>query len=88
VYSYAPLDTPKTKASDVEAQDDIQTVGGQKNLAGKVSTLHGSNRPFFHIDVPAAVESAVSGIEQRLAYVSTESSEKNLGHTELSTKQA
>ena len=88
VYSYAPLDTPKTKASDVEAQDDIQTVGGQRNMAGKVSTLHGSNRPFFHIDVPAAVESAVSGIEQRLAYVSTESSEKNLGHTELSTKQA
>jgi sodium-independent sulfate anion transporter 11 len=88
VYSYAPLDTPNKKASDVEAQDDIQIVGGQKNLAGKVSTLHGSNRPFFHIDVPAAVESAVSGIEQRLAYVSTEGSEKNLGHTELSTKQA
>ncbi|KAF2627674.1 sulfate permease 2 [Macroventuria anomochaeta] len=88
VYSYAPLDTPSPKAGDVESQDEIQTVGGQKGFSGKVSTLHGQNRPFFHIDVPAAVESAISGIEQKLAHVSTDSSEKNLGHTELSTKQA
>ena len=44
--------------------------------------------PFFHIDVPAAVESAISGIEQKLAHVSTDSSERNIGQTELSTKQA
>ncbi|XPT02843.1 hypothetical protein M3J09_011949 [Ascochyta lentis] len=87
VYSYAPLDAPNSKAGDVEAQDEIQAVGGQKGFSGKVSTLHGQNRPFFHIDVPAAVESAISGIEQKLAHVSTDSSEKNLGHEQLSTKQ-
>lgn len=88
VYSYAPLDTPSSRVGDVEAQDEIQAAGGQKGFAGKVSTLHGQNRPFFHIDVPAAVESAISGIEQKLAHVSTDSSERNIGQTELSTKQA
>ncbi|KAJ4310601.1 hypothetical protein N0V94_008358 [Neodidymelliopsis sp. IMI 364377] len=87
VYSYAPLDTPNSKVGDVESQDEIQAVGGQKGLAGKVSTVHGQNRPFFHIDVPAAVESAISGIEQRLAHISTDSSEKGIGHANLSAKQ-
>lgn len=86
VYSYTPLDITNTKTMDIEAQDEIQTVGVQKGFSGKISTLHGQNRPFFHIDVPAAVESAISGIEQKLTHMSTDSSEKNVGRAELSTK--
>lgn len=87
VYSYAPLDNDAPKVHDPEAQNEIHAAGGNKGLpSGKVTTVHGQNRPFFHIDVPAAVESAISGVNTKLAHVSSGSSH-DIGQTELSTKQ-
>lgn len=87
VYSYVPLDSATSKVHDPEAQDEIHTVGAQKGLpAGKVTTVHGQNRPFFHIDVPAAVESAIAGVNTKLSQVSSGSSEE-LRQTEFNTKQ-
>lgn len=72
VYSYAPLDTAVPKVGDEEAQNEIQAIGGQKSFfPSKVSTVHGQNRPFFHMDVPAAVESAIASVETKLAHVSS-----------------
>ena len=49
--------------------------------------MHGQNRPFFHIDVAAAVESAIAGVNGKLAQVSSGSShEHEVGQTELTTK--
>lgn len=60
VYSYAPLETTASpKPLDPEAQDFDQSPA--RLPFGKVTTVHGLNRPFFHIDVPAAVESAIVG---------------------------
>ncbi|KAF2707257.1 sulfate permease 2 [Pleomassaria siparia CBS 279.74] len=80
VYSFAAVgDTPSRdpKTGDVEAQDEIQPVGEKQHesFPGKLSTVHGQNRPYFHIDVPAAVESAISGIETKLSQVSSVSSQ-------------
>jgi sodium-independent sulfate anion transporter 11 len=86
VYSYAPLDTSAPKLGDAEAQDEIQSVGHKGFPSGKVTTVHGQNRPFFHIDVPAAVESAIAGINGKLAHESSGSSQEHLGTTELQTK--
>jgi sodium-independent sulfate anion transporter 11 len=64
VYSYAPLDTPARPADEEDGIAAVSGgVGARDAFRGKVSTLHGQNRPFFHIDVAAAVESAVAGIE-------------------------
>ena len=77
VYSFAPLENAPVARRDPEAQDEIESAEGHKGfLAGKVSTVHGQNRPFFHIDVPAAVESAVVAIQTRSAYVSSGASEE------------
>ncbi|KAF2868640.1 sulfate permease 2 [Massariosphaeria phaeospora] len=82
VYSFAALDTaapsrdPRT--GDVEAQDEIETAGAHKGggyFPDKLSTVHGANRPFFHIDVQAAVESAILGVETKLSHVSSSSSD-------------
>lgn len=86
VYSYAPLDEPAPKLGDAEAQDEIHAVGQKNFPAGKVTSVHGQNRPFFHIDVPAAVESAIAGINAKLAHVSTGSSEDHVGAAEYQTK--
>lgn len=86
VYSYAPLDTPAPKLGDAEAQDEIYSAGQKGFPSGKVTTVHGQNRPFFHIDVPAAVESAIAGINTKLAHVSTGSSEDHVGTAELQVK--
>jgi sodium-independent sulfate anion transporter 11 len=86
VYSYAPLETPVPKLSDPEAQDEIHRAGNKGLPAGKVTTVHGQNRPFFHIDVAAAVESAVAGINTKLAHVSTGSSQDVTGTSEYQTK--
>lgn len=32
----------------------------------RVTTVHGINRPFFHVDVAAAVENAISNAETKL----------------------
>jgi sodium-independent sulfate anion transporter 11 len=87
VYSYAPLDDAAApRLHDPEAQNEIQAVNGHKGLpAGKVTTVHGQNRPFFHIDVAAAVESAIAGVSGELAHVNSESSQE-IAQTELSTK--
>lgn len=87
VYSYAPLETSAPKVHDPEAQDEIHSAEGKKGLpAGKVTTVHGQNRPFFHIDIPAAVESAIAGIDSKLSHVSSGSSNE-LHQAELVTKQ-
>ncbi|KAF2736309.1 sulfate permease 2 [Polyplosphaeria fusca] len=82
VYSYAvvgdatPVVNEKVGHVDVETGDDIQHVGAGQQIGfkGKVSTVLGQNRPFFHIDVPAAVEAAIAGAENKLAQTSSMSS--------------
>ena len=96
VYSFAAVgDAPSRdpKTGDVEAQDEIQRVGQRgQSLPDKLSTVHGQNRPYFHIDVPAAVESAIAGIETKLSQVSSGSSEnvteKGVGQAVLHAKSA
>ncbi|CAG5170167.1 uncharacterized protein ALTATR162_LOCUS7137 [Alternaria atra] len=89
VYSYAPLDNSGSKLHDEEAPDEIHAVNRNKGLpSGKVTTVHGQNRPFFHIDVAAAVESAIAGVNGKLAQVSSGSShEHEVGQAEFTTKQ-
>ncbi|KAJ4358381.1 uncharacterized protein N0V89_002963 [Didymosphaeria variabile] len=90
VYSFASLDVSKPspardpKHPDVEAADQIGQAGRQMGFPGKLSTVHGQNRPFFHVDVPAAVESAIVGAEGRLTVVDSEttSEEGARGKTE------
>lgn len=86
VYSYAPLDTSAPKLGDAEAQDEIHSAGHKGFLSGKVTTVHGQNRPFFHIDVPAAVESAIAGISTKLEHASTSSSQDHVGTAEFQAK--
>jgi sodium-independent sulfate anion transporter 11 len=86
VYSFAPLDNSASKLNDEEAQDGIHPTGHKGFPSGKVTTVHGQNRPFFHIDVPAAVESAIAGISSKLAHTSTGSSQEHVGSAELQTK--
>lgn len=79
VYSFAAVADaapPKDpQDQDLEAADGIERVDGHgKNFPSKVTTVHGQNRPFFHIDVQAAVESAITGIETKLAHRSQSSS--------------
>lgn len=89
MYSYAPLDNSGSKLQDEEAQDEISVVNRSKGLpSGKVTTVHGQNRPFFHIDVAAAVESAIAGVNGKLAQTSSGSShEHEVGQAEFTTKQ-
>jgi sodium-independent sulfate anion transporter 11 len=84
VYSYAPLDNAASpKLYDPEAQDEICVTNGHKGA--KITTVHGQNRPFFHIDVAAAVESAITGVSGKSAQVSLGSSH-DVGQTEFATK--
>ncbi|CAA9966846.1 Sulfate permease [Pyrenophora teres f. maculata] len=84
VHSYAPLANATARVHDPEAQDEIRTVDGEKRSAAvNITTVYGQNRPFFHIDVPAAVESAVAGVHSKLANTSSGSFE----HSEFTTKQ-
>jgi sodium-independent sulfate anion transporter 11 len=88
VYSYAPLDDAAgPRPHDPEAQNEIQAVNGHKNFPiGKVTTVHGQNRPFFHIDVAAAVESAIAGVSGELAHTTSSESSQDVAQTELTTK--
>jgi sodium-independent sulfate anion transporter 11 len=84
VYSYAaigetpaPSRDPKTR--DVEQGDnEIQNAApagkGERGFPEKVTTVLGQNRPFFHIDVAAAVESAIAAAETKLAITDSASS--------------
>lgn len=87
VYSYTPLDNDAPKLHDPEAQDEIHSAKGHSGLpSGKVTTVHGQNRPFFHIDVPAAVESAIAGINTKLSQISSVGSHE-AGETHIPSKQ-
>lgn len=71
VYSFAAVGdaapSRDPKVQDVESGDGIERTDGQDRFfPSKVSAVHGQNRPYFHIDVQAAVESAVAGIEAKL----------------------
>ncbi|KAF2662598.1 sulfate permease-like protein [Lophiostoma macrostomum CBS 122681] len=78
VYSFAAVGDgtqSRDRKSDLEAADGIEPVNDHNRyFPSKVSAVHGQNRPFFHIDVQAAVESAVAGVEAKLARKSTGSS--------------
>lgn len=68
---------PRTKPTDIESPDGISRIGGEKeSFPSEVTTVHGQNRPFFHVDIPAAVEAVVAGIETKLAHSSTGTSEE------------
>lgn len=77
-YSFAAVDddaTAKPKTEDLESAE-IEAADAQRNrFPTKVTTVHGQNRPYFHIDVPAAVESAIAAIENRLAHTTHSSSD-------------
>jgi sodium-independent sulfate anion transporter 11 len=95
VYSFAAVDDV-TNSPDPKVRDDLEAVpeeiersgGGNrsqgKGLPAKLTTVHGQNRPFFHIDVLAAVEAALAGVENRLAHTSSASSDER---AELDVKQ-
>jgi sodium-independent sulfate anion transporter 11 len=78
VYSFAAVGdaapSRDPKVPDVESGEGIERSDGQDRFfPSKVSAVHGQNRPYFHIDVQAAVESAVAGIEAKLARSSSAS---------------
>jgi sodium-independent sulfate anion transporter 11 len=80
VYTFAAVENAPAPKRDPEAQGGIEGANARSSglLAGKLSTIHGQNRPFFHVDVPAAVESAIAGIENRLTNVSSGVSEEGV----------
>ncbi|ROT35127.1 sulfate permease [Sodiomyces alkalinus F11] len=55
------------------ASDGVAQVAGHAD--GKLAAVQGTNRPFFHIDVAAAVESAVLNAQSKEAVSSRSSSE-------------
>ncbi|OLN92246.1 Sulfate permease 2-like protein 1 [Colletotrichum chlorophyti] len=79
IYSFAPVDSGSGHEPHVTAQrsrDEEEDVispskgnDGAARLAGrgdgKLAALQGMNRPFFHIDVAAAVESAILNAESK-----------------------
>ncbi len=67
VYSYTPIDSTTPKVHDPEAQDEIHAARNGGLPTGKVTTVGGQNRPFFHVDVLAAVESAIANVNTKVA---------------------
>ncbi|GJC83453.1 sulfate permease 2 [Colletotrichum liriopes] len=78
IYSFAPIDSSSNHAPHIAAQrsrdeeeDVISPSKGNNDGAaqvagrgdGKLAAVQGMNRPFFHIDVAAAVESAILNAE-------------------------
>lgn len=41
-------------------------------VASRVAVIHGVNRPFFHIDITSALQSAISNVEQRDSHMVTD----------------
>ncbi|KAF2259564.1 sulfate permease-like protein [Lojkania enalia] len=73
VYSFAAIGDPRPveneKKKDEEHADEISSEGKKVvGLPSRVSSVLGTNRPFFHIDVSDAVESAIAGVESKLAH--------------------
>jgi sodium-independent sulfate anion transporter 11 len=62
-------------SKDMESGDGVQRISSQSvtgsntdaggAFSGKAATLQGVNRPFFHIDIAAAVENAVANAEAK-----------------------
>lgn len=79
VYSYAAVEGAgpiyNEKAADLETGDAIERAGAKSTgYPSKVAPVLGLNRPFFHVDVAAAVEAAIAGVETKLAHTSSGSS--------------
>lgn len=93
VFSFAAIgaeDKAKPLSDEEKGHDAISSVTPDQNNASsnsrfpsKVTTVHGLNRPFFHIDVAAAVESAIAGVDAKLAHTSSGSSAEEVGSAEL-----
>ena len=50
--------------------DITKAVGSEDIIAQeKMAAIHGINRPFFHIDVAAAVESALANVTDKVVNV-------------------
>ena len=65
MFSYAEVGNERVvKPGDEER---VAEKPGNKTSfpAGQVSTMHGSNYPFFHVDVQAALESVLSNINEK-----------------------
>ncbi|KAF6817762.1 sulfate permease [Colletotrichum sojae] len=81
IYSFAPIDSasapPPHLATQHHSRDEEDAIAPSKELSsdgavqvagrgdGKLAAIQGMNRPFFHIDVAAAVESAIFNAEQK-----------------------
>lgn len=66
-------DNPRSRVKDEESGnfDAIKAVRSEAIAAqDKMAVVHGVNRPFFHVDVAAAVESAVANATNRVVNVS------------------
>lgn len=72
-------------SSATPAQTTTANTNANANsrFPSKVTTVHGLNRPFFHIDVAAAVESAIAGVDAKLAHTSSGSSAEEVQTAEL-----
>lgn len=49
--------------SKTSHQHHLSTVDSSDNVSGKIVTLYGVNRPFFHVDVASALESALAIVD-------------------------
>ncbi|KAI6405383.1 hypothetical protein MCOR20_006566 [Pyricularia oryzae] len=61
-------ETPRTEASSTETERAAAASGaGLKGLrpAARAVTVHGLNRPLFHVDLTSALQSAIANIEAR-----------------------
>lgn len=65
-------------AQPTAASAGVARVAGRGD--GKLAAIQGMNRPFFHIDTAAAVESAVANAEAKLEVSRRTSSEKDHIH--------
>ncbi|ORY12429.1 sulfate permease-like protein [Clohesyomyces aquaticus] len=65
VLSFVAVGDVSEVKNDGEKTADEEHAATATAAGKKLATLHGLNRPFFHIDVQAAVESAVVGVEEK-----------------------
>ena len=59
-------DVDRISSSENNGSNDGNAVPRTDGLPAKAAAVQGINRPWFHIDVPAAVETAIASIEGRL----------------------
>lgn len=64
IESHGRRDNTSESSSDADIQTQLNSSSAYKSGAGvKVAVVQGLNRPFFHIDVTSAVQSAVHNIQ-------------------------